>query len=191
MKVIKTIIIVLSVFVLCVGCSQRNNDSFQSYLEKNFGYTSMNEVRTLVPPILGGRFNYYVTCTDKLNNDCFIITDLDMKKYVLIYDNSIIETNKDKIISKYKELIDSRLNPEIISTEYTVKTTLTDAKIKKAKSNLDKFKNGEIGELHFTTKYIYKDEKMGNLIGPTETNSIVLFDTETNKSYEFDESNKQ
>jgi len=192
MKVIKILIIALSVLGLCVGCSQRNDDdSFRSYIKKNFGYTSMKEVRYLVPPILGGKFNYYVTFTDKSNNDCFIITDLGMNKYILIYDNSIIETNKDKISSKYKELIDRRLNPQIIGNEYTVKTTLTDAKIKKAKSNIDKFKNGEIGELHFTTKYVYKDEKKGNLMGPTESHSIVLFDTETNKSYEFDESNKQ
>lgn len=187
MKVIKILLVTFSILVLCVGCTHKKNDDFKGYLEKNFSCKSIQKAKLTVPPILGGNFNYYATFKDKSDNDCFIIADSNMNKYILIYDNCIIEENKEVITTKYKDLINTLLNPVNLETSYTINSTLTNAKIKKVKSNLKMFKSGEIGELDIDTKRIYKDEKDSDRIGSSHIHTVVIFDTQTKQYYQFSE----
>lgn len=190
MKKINRIFIAICILGLLVGCSQKPKNDIQSYIQENFGYKAIKSVNKTVPPILGGKFNYYVSFIDKSDNDCFIIVDLDFKKYIMIYDNLCIEQNSKNLQDRFKDLIGTQLNPQNSSSEYSIKSNLTDLKIKKTKSNLETFKNSEIGEMYIQKNYIYKDKKKGEAVGPTQVKTVVLFDTETKQCFEFDENNK-
>lgn len=190
MKKINRIFIAICILGLLVGCSQKPQNDIQSYIQENFEYKSIKSVNKTVPPILGGKFNYYVSFIDKSDNDCFIIVDTDFNKYIMIYDNLCIEENSKNLQDKYKDLIDAQLKLQNSSPECSIKSELTDLMIKKAKSNLDMFKNGEIGEMHIKEDYIYKDKKKGEVAGPSQVKTIVLFDSETKQYYTIDEGNK-
>lgn len=132
--------------------------------------------------------------TDKSDNECFLIVDLNFDKYLLIYNNLVIKQNSKELQDKYKDLIQSKLNPVDTSSDYSIKCDLTDLNIKKCISNLDSYKNGEIGEMHILTNYIYKDKKdkeIGEAAGQSQYETIVLFDTETEQYCSFDSMNSK
>jgi hypothetical protein len=67
---------------------------------------------------------------------------------------------------------------------------LESIKVFKSKSNIDMFKDGKIGVLQIKRKYIYKDEKLTNVVGPSEANIVILFDTTTKRYYQYDADGK-
>jgi hypothetical protein len=174
-----------------VGCSQQPKRDIKSYIENNFGFKTIKSVNETVPPILGGKFNYYVSFVDKSDNDCFLIINPDLNKYILVYNNLYIEENSMKLQDKFKNLIQTKLNPPNYSPEYIIKSELIDFNIKKVKSNLDLFRNGEVGEMRIQEDYIYMDEQKGKALGPSQVVNVILFDTETKHYYEFDEKTNQ
>lgn len=187
MKKINLTLVFLLVLGFLVGCSQQPKNDIQSHIAKNFGYKTIKSVNEKVPPILGGKFNYYVSFVDKFDNDCFLIMNPDFNKYILVYNNLYIEQNSKKLQDKYKDLIYDRLNPPNFSSEYMIKSELIGLNIKKVKSNLDLFKNGEVGEMLIKDEYIYMDREKGKVLGPSQVKNTILFDTDTKRYYEFDE----
>lgn len=71
MKKLIHIFIPLFILLVFVSCSQQPKKDIQSFIENTFGYKSVESVNKTVPPILGGKFNYYVSFTDKSDNECF------------------------------------------------------------------------------------------------------------------------
>ncbi|AEY67505.1 hypothetical protein [Clostridium sp. BNL1100] len=186
MKKINLAFVFLLVLGFLIGCSQQPKKDIESYIAKNFDCKTLKSVNETVPPILGGKFNYYVSFVDKSDNDCFLIINPNFEKYILIYNNLYIEHNSKKLQDKFKDLIQTKLNPPNLSSEYLIKSELIDLNIKKVKSNLDLFKNGEVGEMHIQEDYIYNDKKKGKALGPSLVKNTILFDTETKHYYEFD-----
>ena len=84
---------------------------YRDYIAKNFDCKTIKSVNETVPPILGGKFNYYVLFVDKSDNDCFLIINPNFEKYILIYNNLYIEHNSKKLQDKFKDLIQTKLNP--------------------------------------------------------------------------------
>ncbi len=187
MKKMNLAFVFLLVLGFLIGCSQQPKKDIESYIAKNFECKTIKSVNETVPPILGGKFNYYVSYVDKSDNDCFLIMDPNLEKYILVYNNLYIEHDSKKLQDKFKDLIHTKLNPPNLSSEYLIKSELIDLNIKKVKSNLDLFKNGEVGEMHIQEDYIYKDKEKGNALGPSQVKNTILFDTETKHYYEFDE----
>ncbi len=190
MKKIYYIFLTLIVLLVFGGCSNQQKKDIQIYIQDTFGYKEIKSVNKTVPPILGGNSNYYVSFIDKSDNDCFLIVDLNFDKYILIYNNLLIEQNSQELQDRFKDLIQSQLNTEDTSPEYAIKSDLTDLNIKKVKSNLDTFKNGEVGEMHIQKDFIYKDKGKGDAVGPSQVKTIVLIDTDTKQYFTFDENNK-
>ena len=177
----------LLVLGLLVGCARPPEKDIEAYIAKNFECKAVKCVDRKVPPILGGKFNYYVSFVDKSDNDCFLIINPNLDKYILIYNNLYIKHNSKKLQDKYKDFMHDRLNPPNFSSEYMIKSSLIDLNIKKVKSNLDLFKNGEVGQMFIKYEYIYINSKIGKALGPSQVKNIILFDTETKHYYEFDE----
>ena len=177
----------LLVLGFLVGCAQPPEKDIETYIAKNFECKTIKSVNGEVPPILGGKFNYYVSFVDKSDNDCFLIINPNLDKYILIYNNLYIEHNSKKLQDKFKDLIQTKLNPSNSSSEYMIKSSLIDLNIKKVKSNLDLFKNGEVGQMFIKDEYIYINSKIGKALGPSQVKNTILFDTETKHYYEFDE----
>jgi hypothetical protein len=102
----------------------------------------------------------------------------------VIYD-TIIDDNESELKDAYKSLIDS-ITTDIESTDdckinYSVNSIL----IKKGKSNTKLFNNGKIGIIDLIKTYDYKDKSKENVVGPSKSESIVIFDTENQNRYEF------
>lgn len=192
MKKIRAILIILFILVLFIGCTQQTKVDIEKYLKQNFDCLSVQSSIFDAPPIIGGKqANYYCSFKDKANNDCYLIADSQLKDYILIYENSVVDSDKEIITSKYKDLFDSILNPSNLPEfEYETKSTLDSVKILKAKSNIGLFKDGNIGVMQITKHFIYKDEKLGKAVGPSKASIVILFDTTTKKYYQYDVGSK-
>ena len=144
------------------------------------------------PPILGrNRNSYYCSFMDDSNNDCNIIIDPLLKDYILIYKNIVLESNIEELTGEFKEIIKSKLNPpDAGGSDYKIKSTLDSITVFKGKSSIDMFKNNEVGVMQITRNFIYKDEKIGKVVGPSEAHVVIIFDTETKGYFEYDEGNK-
>ncbi|EGD49313.1 hypothetical protein Cpap_3745 [Ruminiclostridium papyrosolvens DSM 2782] len=186
-KKINLAFVFLIVLGFLVRCPQQPEKDIETYIAKNFECKTIKSVDGTVPPILGGKFNYYVSFVDKSNNDCFLIINPSLDKYILVYNNLYIEHNSKKLQDKYRDFIQSKLDPPNFSSEYMIKSSLVDLNVKKGKSNLDLFKKGEVGEMLIQDEYIYMDREKGKMLGPTQVKNTILFDTETKSYYEFDE----
>lgn len=184
--------IILSISLLSIGCTQQTMVDIERTLKQNFDCLSVQSSVFDVPPIIGGRqANYYCSFKDNANNDCYLIADSLVRDYILIYKNSAVESDKEIITSKYKDLFESILNPSNLpETDYITTSALESTKILKAKSNIGMFKDGNIGVMQITKHFIYRDEKLGKAIGPSEVSIVVLFDTTTKRYYQYDVGNK-
>lgn len=183
----KLAFVFLLILGFLVGCSLQPEKVIDAYIAKNFECKTIKSLNGAVPPILGGKFNYYVSFVDKSDNDCFLIMNPNLDKYILVYNNSYIEHNSKKLQDRFKDLVQTQLNPPNLSSEYFIKSELIDLNIKKVKSNLDLFKNGEVGEMLIKDEYIYMDREKGKILGPSQVKNTILFYTETKHYYEFDE----
>lgn len=193
MKDLKIIFAFITISFLLMGCTQQQKKvNIEDYLKEKFNCLSVQSAVLDAPPILGGnQTSYYCSFKDKEMNDCYLIIDPTSKDYILIYENSVVDSEKSKITDKYKDLFDSILNPtDLPELEYKTKSTLENVKILKAKSNIDMFKDGSVGVMQITKKFIYNDENIGKVVGPSEASVVVLFDTTTKQYYQYDVGSK-
>ncbi|EPR14432.1 hypothetical protein [Ruminiclostridium papyrosolvens] len=183
----KITLVFLLVLVFLVSCAQQPRKDIHSYISKNFECKTIKSINETVPPILGGKFTYHVSFVDKSDNDCFLIINPDLNKYILIYNSLYIEHNSKELQDRFKDFIHDRLNPPNFSSEYIIKSDIIDLNIKKGKSNLDLFKNGKVGVLEIQDDYIFMDKEKGKALGPSQVKNTILFDTDTKHYFEFDE----
>lgn len=143
----------------------RNSDAedkaITRVLSNKFNLDKVIKISRLSPPVMGGVMNYYVTFKDKSNNDCFIIMDLRMRKYLLIYENKIINQQKDSIIKQHEKLINQLLSSPYHKQVNGPDRSLNSIVVKKCNSNAEDFKSGEIviAEILFKSQPLTPEQK--------------------------------
>lgn len=156
-------------------------------LSDKFNLSKVVKISRISPPVMGGVMNYYVTFKDKSDNDCLIIMDLRMKKYLLIYENIVINQQRDSIIKQHEKFINQLLRSLSDEQWYRLDKSLKSIVVKKCKSNAEGYKSGEIviAEIFGKTSPL-QPEQENNSNEYKDVTTVKFFDSKTENCFSID-----
>lgn len=123
--------------------SSISTKELEDYLKENFELSSLKSSTRFGPPILS-QSDFFVKYEDINNNDCFMIISKELKKYIIVYNNLVIDDNSDDLVEKSQGLL-----KKITGTSDLI---AIDIKVKKCSSNVELFNDDKIGEMRLTVK---------------------------------------
>lgn len=144
----KYLLITFFSFLILYGCANttqpKDTNDYKSMIVERFKAKEFTNFLLSTPPILGGKSNIYCTFSDNDNNNFFLVSTVNINKFILISKSTPIDKSKDSLEKKYNKLIEFLINN--IGGEVVLK----DIAVYKCESNIEFFNNNQVGILHLS-----------------------------------------
>ncbi|MCX8131430.1 MAG: hypothetical protein N3I35_15220 [Clostridia bacterium] len=172
----------LFLFSILNGCASttqpKDINDYKNMIIEKFKAKEFKDFILSEPPVLGGKNNIYCTFSDNDNNNFFLVSTVNVGKYILINKSTPIDNNVDSLKKNYNKLIKS------ITDNAGGEVVLKDIAVYKCESNVEHFNSNKVGFLYLS-KTSDKDGDMDKLkaSGNYSYDIKVLFNPDNDEHY--------